>query len=793
MKLLGLGSCSSQLLAFFGVLLLLSSHQNLRAAQRPVDYANPLVGTAPLDNPELIGNAPPPGEELYTGFTLPGPALPHGQVNLGPVNKDLAEAADNHGIRWPYTHPRHTMIGFSSRFPGMTLMPLVGNWTVPPDRSYAAVYDKASERASPGYYSVSFSDYKIHVELTATEHTGLYRFTFPQTDQATVLLDLGPGDAHLEIVDDHTVRGWRQQRGARYFAAEFSKPFKSFGTFRQDTPNLERGRVRRSDVVEPGSRTEAGSYTGCYLVYSTAADQPVLVKIATGESFDQAREILTSEAPRWDFDGVRKAAEDAWSKELDRVKIEGGTEHDRRFFYSALYHAFTSPRLMTRKGQSFMGLDHEMHVADYNRYSPVAFWDTGRDQIVLLMLLEPQLMQDVLRTHLERARESGWMDTSFHGDHAVLMFLGAWERGFDFDWKAAYEFLRKNATDPHGPRGHLAEYLKQGWIHDVVVSQPSPPYAGGNAGVDKTLEYSWDDFALALYARKLGLEDDYRMFLARSHNYTNVFDPAIGFMRGRNADGSWISPFDPKEPYYNFMMKEASGWQNLWLVPHDVPGLIELLGGRESFCGKLDAFFSLPYDPKGIARDVTGMLGQYCQGNQPDWQTPYFYDYAGQPWKTQALVREILRRLYGSDAYGLAYPGMDDQGASSAWYVLSAMGFYTVNPALPQYIIGSPLFKKVTMHLGPGRDFVIVARHNSEKNVYIQSATLNGQPWDKPWFSQSDIANGGTLTIEMGSRPNPRWGSAPAAAPPSGQEVLASFGRSQPRHKVAQIAELHRK
>jgi predicted alpha-1,2-mannosidase len=359
------------------------------------------------------------------------------------------------------------------------------------------------------------------------------------------------------------------------------------------------------------------------------------------------------------------------------------------------------------------------------------------------------------------------MDTSFHGDHAILMYLGLWERGYDFDWAGVYEYLRKNATDPKGPRGLLAEYLEQGWIHDDVVAHPSPPYAGGNAGVATTLEYAWDDYAMALFAKKLGKADDYRMFLARAGNYTNVFDPGTGFMRGRNADGSWISPFDPLEPYYNFMMKEASGWETLWLVPHDVAGLVTLLGGREKFCAKLDDFFTIPYHPTGIARDVTGMIGQYCQGNQPDQQSAYFYDYGGQPWKTQALVRRILRDLYGSDRDSLAYPGMDDQGSTSSWFVLSALGFYTVNPARPEYIIGSPLFAKATLHLGGGKDFVIVAKNNSAKNVYIQSAKLNGQPLDRPWFSHAEIMNGGKLEFVMGATPNKNWASAPGSVPPS--------------------------
>ena len=742
------------------------------SAETPVELANPLVGTAALDQPALIGNAPPPGEEIYTGFVWPGPALPHREGLLNPINKDLAEAADNHGIIWPYTHSRHTMIGFSSPAPGLTLMPLVGDWTVPPDRSYASAYDKNSEHASPGYYSVYFPDYKIKTELTTTGRTGFYRFTFPKTERGVVLMDLGPGDASIEIVDPHTIRGrgGRGRRGGQFFVAEFSKPFKAFGTFRQNLPTLNGGRVRRDDVVNPDSRSETGSYAGCYLDFSTAAGEAVLVKIAAGGSFAEAQAKLDSENPGWNFDKIRQQAQAAWSEKLNLIEVKGGTEHERQLFYSTLYHSLASPRLIAKRGEPFRGLDGRIHTADYDRYTGVPFWDTGRDQIVLLMLLEPDLMTNVLRTHLEMARESGWMSTSFHGDNAVFMYLGAWERGFNFDWNAVYDYLRKNATDPRGPRGHLAEYLTNGWIHDIVVPHPSPPYADGNAGVATTLEYAWDDYALALYAKKLGREDDYQMFLARAHNYTNVFDPTIGFMRGRNADGSWISPFDPLEPYYNFMMKEANGWQTLWLVPHDVAGLIHLLGGRDKFCAKLDEFFSTPYHPNGIARDVTGMIGQYCQGNQPDQQSAYYYDYAGQPWKTQALVRRILRELYGSDHDGLAYPGMDDQGSTSSWYVLSALGFYTVNPARPEYIIGSPLFDEATIHLGHGKKFVIVAKHNSPGNIYIQSATLNGKPLDRPWFSHADIANGGRLELVMGATPNKNWGSAPAAAPPSMSE-----------------------
>jgi len=731
----------------------------------PVDEANPLVGTASLDDPEQLGNAPPPGEEAYTGFTFPGPALPHRDIILGPINKDLTEAAGNHGIIFPYVHSRRTMLGFSAPMPGLTIMPVVGDWNVPPDRTYASPYDKQTEKASPGYYSVFFPDSNIRTELTTTERTGYYRFTFPKSERGTVLIDLGAGESAVEIVGDRTVRGRNGQRGGRYFIAEFSKPFKAAGTFRQNLPRLDGGRVRRDDVTRPGARSESGSYAGTFLNFSTTNGETVLVRITTGRNFEAAQEQLDAEAR--DFETVHQNARKAWAEKLNLIEVKGGTDKQRTMFYSTLYNSLLTPRLITKKGSNMRGRNSDGRVADYDRYSPIAFWDTGRNQVMLLTLLEPDVKTNILRTHLEMARESGWMHTSFYGDHAVLMYLGDWERGVPFDYAAVYEYLRKNAMDPAGPRGDLAEYLKNGWVHDDFHEHPSPPNADGHAGVDKTLEYSWDDHALALFAKKLGKEDDYKMFLTRAHNYTNVYDASTGFMRGRQADGSWITPFYPEEPYYNYMMKEATGWQNFWLVPHDVQGLINLVGGREKFLAKLDTFFTAPYQPKGIARDVTGMIGLYCHGNQPDQQAPYYYNYAGQPWKTQELIRKILRLMYGSDKYGLAYPGMDDQGATSSWYVLSALGFYTVDPASPNYIIGTPLFDEAVVHMGDGKALVIQARNNSEQNMYIQSATLNGQPLNKPWFSHADIANGGKLVFEMGSQPNRNWGSAVEAAPPS--------------------------
>jgi predicted alpha-1,2-mannosidase len=734
---------------------------------KPIDDVNALVGTAPLDQPNLIGNAPPPGEQLYSGFTSPSARLPHSSTELGPINANL-DVNYPAGVRATYFYPNRTMVGFSTGTgDSPTLMPVVGDFTVPPERS-GSFYDKSREKATAGYYGVYLDDFHTQVEMTATTWTGIFRITFPASQKSNILLDLGRQGGEVEIIGNTTLRG-HTENNHTYFVAEFSQPFQTFGTFKQIPP---RGPHDESligdDEVHPNDRTITGNFAGAYLRFATTQGQQVLVKIASGPTYESAEARLHAEQPGFSFDDIHHQAEAAWAQKLDAIEVKGGTAKQRELFYSCLYHSFYSPQLLARKGEEFTGRHGIVEKADHDRYGPVPLWDTGRNQIVLLTLLEPETKLNILRSELDDARERGFMETSFHGDNAVFMYLGDWERGLDFDWPGTYEYLRKNAMDPTGPRGHLAEYIRQGWISDIIPSgNPSPPYAGGKAGAATTLEYSWDDYALALYAKKLDKTDDYEMFLKRAHNYQNVFDPSVGFIRGRTADGKWISPFDPKEPYYNFMMKEASGWSTLWLVPHDVQGLINLLGGRDAFTAKLDEFFSTPYTAKGICRDCTGVIGQYVQGNQPDQQAAYFYDWAGQPWKTQELTRKILAEMYGSDRTGLAFPGMDDQGSTSSWYVMSAMGFYPVDPSSPDYILGSPIFDETTLHMGNGHALKIIAKNNSEHNKYIQSAMLDGKPWTKPWFSHADIANGGTLVLMMGPQPNKRWGSDPASAPPS--------------------------
>jgi putative alpha-1,2-mannosidase len=750
--------------------------QNTSAShKRPVDYVNGLAGSAPLDDQKLIGNAPPPGEPLYTGMTSPGAVLPFSYQGISPIDENT-QFQYLSGVVPPFNYLSPTMVGFSSgASEGPTIMPVVGYWTVPPQRSFST-YDRATEKSSPGYYSVFLDTFRTKVELTTTDGTGLYRFTFPATTdahQAHIVLDLGEHGGDVEIVGDHTVRGIAQRGsrrrggGGNYFVAEFSRPFQSIGTFRADPPppeeGTDRGTLLGGKTVQPDIRTISGPYAGAYLRFVTTDGQQVLVKIAHGPSYAAAEAKLQAEDPGWNFDRVHMQAEDAWAKKLNLIEVKGGTEKQKMLFYSSLYLAFHS------RGQDT--------------------WDNDFAKATLHMLLDPSIQVGVLKSYLDQARESGYMGGGgFNGDGAVLLYLSNWERGTNFtDWAEAYQYMRKNATDLRGPRAAVigggsyephdfAAYLQQGWIPDLIPpGNPSPPYAGGRAGVATTLEYSVDDYALALYAKRLGKDDDYQMFLKRAANYRNLFDPSIGFMRGRTDDGTWISPlqadgshrFDPQEPYYNFMTKEASSWQTLWHVPYDVQGLINLFGGRAKFSAKLDEFFTAPYTAKGICRDCTGMIGQYMQGNEPDTQVPYYYDWSGQPWKTQAITRKIASLMYGSDKTGLGWSGMDDGGSTSSWYVMNALGFYQTDPTSEAYAIGSPLFDQATIHMESGKDFTIIARNNSAKNMYIQSATLNGKPWDKPWFSYSDISSGAKLVLTMGPAPNKNWGSSPEAAPPS--------------------------
>jgi putative alpha-1,2-mannosidase len=414
-------------------------------AKSAVDLANPLVGTAPLDQPALIGNAPPPGELLYSGLTSPGARLPQSKTEAAPVNVNV-DLSYPMGVDASYAYANPTMIGFTgggSAYGAQAapiIMPVVGDWTVPPSYTQAH-YDKASEKASPGYYAVDLSTFRTKVELTVTRSTSLMRFTFPASERANVVVDLRRAGGNVEVIGDRKIVGvaTRKDKGPAadgpWFVAEFSRPFASFGTFRA-VHDSQWSALGDKDV-EAGRRTVSGGNAGAWVTFATQAGEQVLVRIAHGYSAAEAEQRLRAEAPDWDFERVHAQARGAWAKLFDRVEVSGGTPKQRMLFYSTLYHSFASPWLVARKGEPFTGADGHTEAAAYDHYGPVPFWDTGRNQIALLMLLEPQVVQDIMRSELDMARERGYMNTSFHGDHAVLLYDGAMRRGVPFDYAAA--------------------------------------------------------------------------------------------------------------------------------------------------------------------------------------------------------------------------------------------------------------------------------------------------------------------------------------------------------------------
>jgi predicted alpha-1,2-mannosidase len=443
--------------------------------------------------------------------------------------------------------------------------------------------------------------------------------------------------------------------------------------------------------------------------------------------------------------------------------VDGGTAKQRRLFYTCFYRMLQSPYIFNDADGSWndrgviLKVEHDIVFWD-------SMWGVFRNKQPLISLLRPELKANILRYMIHWGKHKERMPIYFFGDAAPSYFADAYLQGIDdIDIEQAYELLKKNAAEGAGTtaaREYIDEYLELGYIPHTRM-----------AATAATLEYAHADFCLALLAKALGKDGDYRTFITRARNYRNVFDPTTGFMRGRHADGSWATPFSPTKGSNEVAYREGNAWHYTWFVPHDVHGLIELLGGREAFVTKLDECFSTPWDPADRSSWLTGFLGQYCHGNQPSHQVAYLYNYAGAPWKTQQVVRQIMDLMYGGPPKDLAFVGMDDSGEMSSWYVWSAIGLYPVCPGQRVYVIGSPLFDRITLRLPSyrerrGGDFTIEAHNKSDANRYIQSAILNGQPYDKTWLAAGDIVDGGHLILEMGPEPS-SWGSSPESAPPS--------------------------
>ena len=608
---------------------------------------------------------------------------------------------------------------------------------------YGSAFDPDSETATPGYYSVQLKDYGIQAELTATEHCGLHRYSYPKGAMARITLDLTHRAqvlaSSLAFLGDRELQGSRQSTGwihdhRVFFVARFSRPFTEVG-------------IKQGDRYVPGLRQASGSALKAQAAFGSAGG-PVLVKVGLSSvDIAGARKNLDAELPGWDFAGTRDRAAELWRRQLGRIEIEGGSTRERTSFFTALYHTALAPNLFQDTDGRYLGRDLRIHAGDGSRnYTTFSLWDTFRAEHPLLALLEPGRTGDFLRSFLRQYEQGGRLPVwelagnetdCMIGYHSVSVLADALLKGVTgVDPDRALEAMVHSADED---RLGLEPYRRLGYIPAEAIDQ----------SVSRTLEYAYDDWCIAQLARKLGRDDLDRRFSRRAQNYRNLYDPQTGFSRGRDAKG-WWQPFDPFE--VNELYTEGNAWQYDTFVPQDLPGLMALHGGPGPFAQALDALFNAPSATTGRRQpDISGMIGQCAQGNEPSHHLAYLYACAGQPWKTQALVSRLRRELYSDQADGL--PGNDDCGQMSAWYVFSALGFYPVTPGSGQYVLGSPLFPRATLHLENGRDFVVRAANAGPGAPYIQAATLNGHPHPGATLSHQDILAGGELVLVMGPQP----------------------------------------
>ena len=701
------------------------------------------------------------------GHTFPGATVPFGMVQLSPDTRaegwdGCSGYHDSDSLVLGFSHTHLSGTGVSD-YGDVLLMPAIGavrwksGWGLPPGEGFGSSFRKSAERASPGYYAVTLDDHGIRAELTTTARTGMHRYTFPASDSAFVLLDLRHRDevieSSLRVVGDREIEGLRRSRGwARdqrvYFVARASKPFSAL--------------LAVDGRPDSSLHAASGRSLSAALRFRTGAGERVVFKVGiSAVSVDGARRNLDAENPGWDFDAVRRRAEDSWRVALARIEVEGGTPAQDSVFYTALYHTLLQPNLYTDVDGRYRGRDGEVHAAKgWTQYTVFSLWDTFRAAHPLYTLLEPERTADFIRTFLAQYREGGRLPVwelagcetdCMIGYHAASVIADAWAKGIrGFDGNEALDAMRASAM--RDDRG-LASYRAQGCVAGERESE----------SVSKTLEYAYDDWCIAQLAGALGKQQDRDAFLARARNWRNVLDPATGFMRPR-INGRFKSPFDPTEVDFHFT--EANSWQYSFFVPQDVAGHIAALGGPEAYVAKLDSLFEAPTRPTGREQaDITGLYGQYAHGNEPSHHIAYLYAFAGQPWKTQERVRRILDSLYTARRDGLV--GNEDCGQMSAWYVLSALGFYSVTPGQDEYVIGTPLFRRATLMLPNGRSFTIQVDRPSPECPYIQSATLNDRPFERCFLRHGEILAGGRLELRLGPVPNRTWGVGPGRQPDS--------------------------
>ncbi|RFS26626.1 glycoside hydrolase family 92 protein [Chitinophaga silvatica] len=682
-------------------------------------YVNTFIGTAAVTDAKILGYEPPKDWRPWSGLTFPGSSLPNALVQLSPMTK--------YGSGAGYEYEDDVIYGFTHTNKGhwnlcnIPLLPLSK-----PGAKFGSKFSHKNEKATAGYYQVYLDDYKVKAELTSTLRCGYHKYTYADNKDRQILFDLAKAnnkirDWKIEQVNDNTVEGFQTTGERIFFYAEFNTPITKL------------------------NKTEEGKQQGYAIVHLADGNKPVTVKIGISYvSTANAKLNLEKEISNASFETISNRAIQTWEKTLSAIQLKGGTTKQKTMLYSSLYRSLLWPALRSDVNGEYTDAKRNVVKADFNYYTEPSLWDTYRNKDVLLGLISPDVALDVIKSMKDVGEKTGFIPTFFHGDHGASSIAGAYLRGIDnFDIEATYKLLLRNANIEPGARAHVKEYIEKGYISDPDVPNPHVETKAA-AGVSKTLEYSYDDYSLAQIAKKLGDTANYRILMARSQNYKNMFDPSTKFMRGRLADGSWITPFNPQYPYYEYMYREANAWQVSFFAPHDMPGLIALYGGAAPFEAKLDSLFTVPWNPNYIARNVESMIGQYCHGNQPDHEAPFSYYFINKPEKSQKVIDTILNSLYGIGKEGIALCGMDDAGEMSAWYVLSALGLYTFSATDPEYLVTVPLFDEVKWNTSSGKTITIT---HSGKTRDLKEIKVNGRSINSYFVSHDLFKNGGTIEV----------------------------------------------
>ena len=697
----------------------------------------------------------------FTGNTYPGAQVPFGMVQLSP---------DNGLPGWDriagYFYPDSTIAGFShTHLSGtgagdlydISFMPV----TLPYNEAEQplGIHSKFShekESAYAGYYQVFLQDYKINVELTATERCGIQRYTFPKAESA-IFLNLKKAmnwdetqDSYIEQVDSVTLKGYRYSNGwARnqkiYFYTKFSRPFDSL-------------QLDKSPIIKDGK--ENGHGYVARINYNTSENEQIVIRTAiSGVSMEGAERNFMAEAQESDFDSYLCKAKKMWNDALGKIEVENSDMDETVTFYTALYHSMLAPTIYGDVDGSYYGPDKKIHKADgWTNYSTFSLWDTYRAAHPLFTIIQPERVNDMVKSLIAFSEQNGRLPVwnmfgsetdMMIGYHSVPVIVDAYLKGIgDFDAESALKECVKTANlDDYR---QIGLYKNMGYIPYDVVDK----YNSENWSLSKTLEYAFDDYCIALMAEKMGKEDLADNFYKRASNYRNVFNENSSFMQPKDSKGNFIAGFKPEE--YTPHITESNGWQYLWSVQHDVDGLIELIGGKKRFEEKLDSMFTLiPKENEQLPIFSTGMIGQYVHGNEPSHHVAYLYNYTDSPWKTQKYVSEIMHELYKNSPDGLC--GNEDCGQMSAWYVMSAMGIYPVNPVSGEYQIGTPMFSEMQIRFAENKVFKILAKNVSRENCYVKSVKLNGVALEKPFINHKDIMKGGVIEFTMTDKPT-KWG-----------------------------------